>query len=106
MSDVEGRLTDALRTSRGLVTETTVQKILCSLDLVYRCRIIQEADDVFRALVILDGAREGDLADRLEKRLLDELGPDARIVVEPVSRIDTEPSGKYRLVQTRLRNEV
>jgi len=97
--DVAGRQADALWTGRGWFTETDFQDLLRPLGMVYRCQLVREATDSYRVRFIDSAGGDGDVARRLREALGEQLGPEARILMEPVAMIRPEPSGKFRPLQ-------
>lgn len=107
LQSVEGRLAESIRTPGGrVVSGTTLDGVFRSASQrVREFQAVQTAADAITLRVVPTPAWTPETAAELEFDLRRYTGPDVRVCVEVVSRIDSEPSGK-RLVVKVLRADL
>ena len=76
--------------------------ILRDLPQVRAFKIIQESLHLTRVLVVVEDGLGRDIAKKIESGFKSRLGQDVNIVIDEVTEIPAEKSGKFRYVESKL----
>lgn len=103
LKEIQGRSTDFLVAQNGTVMHgLALIYVLRELPQILAFKIIQESRDVTRVLVVSENGLRPELVEKIEQGFKARLGEEVKIVVEEVSAIPAEKSGKFRYVVSEI----
>jgi phenylacetate-CoA ligase len=103
-SEFAGRIADLTYTTDGApVTTATIESIMAGWESVAEYQVFQQ-DSIYNINIVLDeeATASKSLKEKIIERLLSLYGRSAVINVRFVEKIETEPSGKYRLTRSNI----
>lgn len=103
-SEFAGRIADLTYTTDGApITTATIESIMTCWKSVAEYQVFQQ-DSIYNINIVLDEEADASksLKEEIIKRLLSLYGQSAVINVHFVEKIETEPSGKYRLTRSNI----
>ena len=103
LKEIQGRSTDFLVTQDGAVMHgLALIYILRDLPQIRTFKIVQESIDLTRVSVVSDNRLTQPLIDQISRGFKERLGKNVEIVIEEVSDIAPEKSGKFRYVISKV----
>ena len=103
LKEIQGRSTDFLVTQDGAVMHgLALIYILRDLPQIRNFKIVQERIDLTHVSVVTDNQLTQPFIDQIRNGFKDRLGQDVEIVLEEVSDIAPEKSGKFRYVVSKV----
>jgi phenylacetate-CoA ligase len=107
LARLEGRTSEVIRTPSGrLVSSSTLGPLLVdvweTVPAIWEYQAVQIADDRVVLKVVPGSNYTGELEKKLARGLEEFLGKGMRVELEPVDRIETEPSGKRLIIKSHL----
>jgi phenylacetate-CoA ligase len=103
LKEIQGRSTDFLVAQNGIVMHgLALIYILRDLPQIRAFKIIQESLDLTRILLVSIAGLNPELASKIESGVKARLGQGVRVVVEEVTEIPAEKSGKFRYVVSKV----
>ena len=103
-SKIAGRIADLTYTTDGTpVTTATIESIITEWEFIAEYQIFQQ-DNIYNINIVLD--EESTITKSFKEKIVEQLlslyGRSAVINVHFVEKIETEPSGKYRLTRSNI----
>jgi phenylacetate-CoA ligase len=103
LTEIFGRDNDLLRLPDGrVVTFLSIYEIIGRFQELRQFRVIQEEPTLFRVLLVGDPGAVANAAPGVQDGLSRVLGRSAGVIVERVDRLPVDPSGKIRVVESRV----
>ena len=103
LKEIQGRTTDFVVAADGTVMHgLALIYILRDLPSVKQFKIVQESLLQTRILVVTDGALDAALRNEIVRKSQARLGREVSVLVEQVSEIAPEKSGKYRYIVSKV----
>lgn len=106
MGEIDGRARDLFALRNGsMVAPTRIASILQDEPAVTLFQVIQNLNNEIAAKIVPNkNIYATAVTERIQKRLTELLGPDEKIVITLVERIDLEPNGKCSFVKREQRS--